>query len=302
MPRIKVRAPAKINLALHVTGQRDDGYHLLDSLVVFAPVHDVLYLVTPANGLSLTVEGPEAAGVPADMSNLALRAAQGLTDAVAVSLEKNLPSAAGVGGGSADAAAVIRALMLCDPAFDGLEPRARETAMMARLAQAKGLEALGADVPMCLPNVPQRVRGIGEDSEVVGLPPVPAVLVNPRVPVSTPKVFKAMTKRDNPGLPDLPKLPDAAALIDYLHGTRNDMQEAAIALEPAIAEVLEAIGAQPGCGLARMSGSGATCFGLFADETKAQAAAEALHKAHPDWWIAGGVLGSQFNLGLPEVS
>ncbi|MBE9636716.1 4-(cytidine 5'-diphospho)-2-C-methyl-D-erythritol kinase [Salipiger mangrovisoli] len=288
-----VFAPAKINLTLHITGQRDDGYHLLDSLVVFAPVGDVLRLV-PAAELSLSLEGPEAAGLPADGDNLALRAAAMVGDGqgAAIALEKLLPVASGIGGGSADAAATARAMLAAAGALD--------EGGLARAGTA--LLALGADVPMCLASRPVRVRGIGERLEPVNLPPLPAVLVNPRVPVSTPRIFRSLTARDNPPMPEpLPEFPDAEVLIAWLKDMRNDMEPAASALEPMIGVVLGELAALPGCRLARMSGSGATCFGLFATMADAGAAAAALRVARPDWWIAEGLLGDQQARAMPRL-
>ena len=302
MTTVSVFAPAKVNLTLHVTGRRDDGYHLLDSLVAFAPVGDRVTL-RPGTALSLTVEGPEAAGVPADMGNLALRAAALAAPGrgAALVLEKHLPAASGIGGGSSDAAAAFRG-MLALAARDA--PAARPGAMPddAIEPHARALLALGADVPMCLCPAPQRARGIGERLERVDLPPVPAVLVNPRVSVATPAVFAALDRRDNPAMPDtLPDLADAPALIAFLATCRNDLQAPAISVAPVIAEVLDRLGATGGCGLARMSGSGATCFGLYETELAAQAALERLHRDHPGWWVAGGVLGDQSRAALPRI-
>ncbi|KAA8611101.1 4-(cytidine 5'-diphospho)-2-C-methyl-D-erythritol kinase [Salipiger aestuarii] len=286
MTATEVFAPAKINLALHVIGQRADGYHLLDSLVVFAPVGDRL-VIAPGRGLSLHVHGPEAAGVPADMGNLALRAVALLGGDAAVTLDKRLPSSSGIGGGSADAAAALRGMA----ALHG-----------TRINDMQAL-ALGADVPMCLGSRPVRVRGIGERLDPVTLPPVAAVLVNPRRPVSTPAVFKALQSRDNPPMPDrLPSLTDAPGLIAFLREMRNDLEAPARQVEPVINLVLTALEAQRGCTLARMSGSGATCFGLFAHEADAQAAAQRIGRAKPDWWVAGGVLGDQMQQAAPRLS
>lgn len=274
MPGVRVLAPAKVNLCLHVTGRRADGYHLLDGIVVFAPVADVLVL-TDAKAPTLTVDGPHAAGVPSDATNLVLRAAALVAPGrpVAIGLTKHLPSAAGIGGGSSDAAAVARALGTTD---------------------ARALRPLGADVPMCLTPRPWRSRGTGEDLTPAALPPLPAVLVNPRVAVPTAPVFAGLVRRDNPPLPDvLPALRDAATAIAWLAAQRNDLEAPARAIAPAISAVLAALAATPGCGLARMSGSGATCFGLYPTDTAADAAAFALRAAHPDWWIVAGPLGDR---------
>ena len=300
MTTVDVFAPAKINLTLHVTGQRADGYHLLDSLVTFASVGDRLE-IKPGNALSLTVEGPEAAGVPADMDNLALRAAALVQqDGAALRLEKHLPSASGIGGGTADAAAAWRGMVCLDDA------RADALASAARDVLGQHLEVLsrlGADVPMCVACKPVRARGIGDQLDVVPLPTLYAVLVNPRLPVSTPSVFKALSSKTNPPMPDsLPEFADAAALIDWLGDMRNDLEPPALTVQPAIADVLGVLAAQEGCGLARMSGSGATCFGLFETEAAAKEAARGLYDAYPDWWVAGCVLADQFNAALPKVS
>ncbi len=274
MTGVRILAPAKVNLCLHVTGRRADGYHLLDSLVAFAPVGDRLTL-SPAPVPSLTVDGPEAAAVPQDATNLALRAAALVAPhrPVAIHLSKHLPAAAGIGGGSSDAAAVARALGTTD---------------------ALALRPLGADVPMCLTPRPWRTRGTGEVLDPVALPPLPAVLVNPRLPVPTAAVFRALATPDNAPLPGrLPALPDAAAAIAWLARQRNDLQAPAISLCPAIAGVLAALAATPGCGLARMSGSGATCFALYRTGPEAEAAARALYAAHPGWWVVAGALGDQ---------
>ncbi len=299
MTTVEVFAPAKINLTLHITGQRSDGYHELDSLVAFAPVGDTLSLTDYAVS-SLTVEGPEAAGVPADTNNLVLKA---LSFArrhreTSVTLTKNLPKASGIGGGSTDAAAAIRgALALQNEAESTFLAFGPDILIDTRF---RGLGALGADIPMCLwPNT-LRARGIGEKITFHPLPPLPAVLVNPRVPVSTPNVFRALTRRDNAPMPEpLPTFSGAADAIDWLTTQRNDLQSPAIDTAPVIGTVLETLANSDGCALARMSGSGATCFGLFPDEDAAKSAAAALGKEHPTWWVAGGVLGNQTQRAMP---
>lgn len=297
MTRVRVFAPAKVNLALHVTGRRADGYHLLDSLVVFADVGDDL-IVGPAPGLSLTVRGPEAAGVPADASNLALRAAAVMAEGAGAALElvKNLPAASGIGGGSADAAAALRAMMALRGIGRGaLAARAAEFA-----PQAAAILALGADVPMCLLPRPLRARGIGERLDPVDLPAVAAVLVNPRVALPTADVFRALHARDNPPMPgELPDFADAPALARWLALQRNDLEAAALRVQPLVATVLAAVAATGGCLLARMSGSGATCFGLYATEAEALRAAERLRAERPGWWIARTVLGDQSARAVP---
>ena len=299
MQSVSVFAPAKVNLTLHVTGRRDDGYHLLDSLVAFAPVGDVLRM-----GLydvsSITVEGPEAAGVPADMDNLALRAAAQTLGAqgVAMTLTKRLPAASGIGGGSSDAAAAIRGALALMENADFARILGGEDAVLEKFGRS--VLGLGADVPMCLFPKPLRARGIGEKIAFASLPPLPAVLVNPRVAVSTAEVFRALPSRDNPPMPDaLPRFDTAGALIGWLATQRNDMEGAARRLAPEIGAVLATLAGAPGCGLARMSGSGATCFGLFAEIEDAQRATRRIREAHPEWWVAGGLLGDQVERAMP---
>lgn len=301
MPTVSVFAPAKVNLTLHVVGQRDDGYHLLDSLVAFAPVGDTV-LMARAGVSSITVEGPEAAGVPADTDNLALRGAMIALgqDGAALTLDKRLPVASGIGGGSSDAAAAVRgALQLLDDAALGLMAFGPDILLETRFRPLLGL---GADLAMCLVPKPLRARGIGERIAFAEVPPLPAVLVNPRIAVSTPAVFRALARRHNPPMPDeLPRWPDAAETIAWLADQRNDMEQAARGIAPQIGDVLEALAAQPGCGLARMSGSGATCFGLFTTADDARSAAVRLGQAHPEWWVADGILGDQSARSMPRL-
>jgi 4-diphosphocytidyl-2-C-methyl-D-erythritol kinase len=267
-------ARAKINLALHVTGRRADGYHLLDSLVAFADFGDVVR-VEAANDLSLTVTGPMAAGLSAGPDNLVLRAASVMGRGAAITLEKRLPVASGIGGGSADAAATLAALAElygCD------------------LPTPAQVLALGADVPVCLAGVAARMQGIGEEITPIALPPAHLVLVNPGFGLGTADVFRAMTKRDNPPMAAPEGLHDACALAAYLQLCRNDMEPAALKLAPQIAGVIATLALQPGCLLARMSGSGATCFGLFEDKDKAEAAAKALSLSNPKYWVQAAAL------------
>ncbi len=299
MTTVEVWAPAKINLTLHVTGQRADGYHLLDSLVAFASVGDRIR-ICPADALSLTVEGPEAAGVPADMDNLALRAAALVPQqGAALSLEKTLPAASGIGGGSADAAAAWRGMLARDDARAAALVDAPDALLAEHL---DALLTLGADVPMCLLSAPMRVQGIGDRLTRVALPSVPALLVNPRLPVATPDVFRALGAKDNPPMPDrLPDFGTSGALIDWLQGMRNDLQNAAIDVEPVIGQVLEVLTDLHGCRLTRMSGSGATCFALFETLADAETAGEALQRAQPGWWVTACVLGDQTDMALPKA-
>ena len=281
MTRAPGFAPAKVNLFLHVTGRRDDGYHLLDSLVVFADVGDEVR-ADPGDGLSLAIEGEEGSALESEADNLVLRAARalaseaGIVPRAALRLSKRLPVASGIGGGSADAAAALRVL---DAAWSTSLGHAR----LARI----GL-SLGADVPACLASVPVRMGGIGEVlAPAPGLPPFGILLANPRVALATPAVFAA--RRGGFSAPAaLPAgWPDAAAMARDLAAFANDLEAAAIALRPEIATALRAIAELPGCLLARMSGSGATCFGIFADPAAAARAAAALPRS---WWRWGGGL------------
>ncbi|TIS55474.1 MAG: 4-(cytidine 5'-diphospho)-2-C-methyl-D-erythritol kinase, partial [Mesorhizobium sp.] len=247
-------APAKINLALHVTGRRADGYHLLDSLAVFTRFGDRLQ-IEPAERDAFSVSGPFAAGVPVDADNLVMKARDALrreaglqrTPPVAIRLEKNLPIASGVGGGSSDAAATLNGL-------SQLWKLGIDEAGLARI----GL-TLGADLPMCLEAKPLVARGIGDElSPLAGFPALALVLVNPGVAVSTPEVFKALARRDNEALP-LPKRLDFHGIRNWLETTRNDLEPAARSIQPAIGEALKAL-KKADAAFARMSGSGATCF------------------------------------------
>jgi 4-diphosphocytidyl-2-C-methyl-D-erythritol kinase len=280
--RLTEAAPAKVNLYLHVTGRRDDGYHLLDSLVVFAGIGDTLG-ATPADRLSLQVTGPFAAGLAGEADNLVLRAARALAAAAGVTaggrlvLDKHLPVASGVGGGSADAAAALR--LLCR--LWDVSPGAAE---LARLAAG-----LGADVPACLDGLAVRMGGIGERLwRAPALPACGLVLVNPGVAVATANVFRARRGAWS----DPASLPagwdDAAAMATDLAELRNDLEPAALALRPVIREVLAALAATPACLLARMSGSGATCFGVYADADAARHALGPIRRR--DWWCWAGSL------------
>ncbi|HSV28416.1 MAG TPA: 4-(cytidine 5'-diphospho)-2-C-methyl-D-erythritol kinase [Candidatus Omnitrophota bacterium] len=281
---IEIFAPAKVNLYLHVVGKRADGYHLLDSLIAFAGVGDSL-TCAPADSVTLTVDGPTAPLLPPDGDNIVLKAARalaakaGVTAAARLHLTKRLPVAAGIGGGSADAAAALKGLS----ALWGVtlaEAELRELAL-----------AIGADVPVCVAGRAMAVSGIGE--RMVPAPALPScwlVLVNPMEPLSTPAVFKARTGcfSEHAPLETTPK--DAAALAALLNARRNDLTEAAVSLVPAVGDALSLISEQSGCLLARMSGSGATCFGLFATEAEARAAEAAIAAARPGWWAAAAEL------------
>jgi 4-diphosphocytidyl-2-C-methyl-D-erythritol kinase len=274
-------APAKVNLYLHVVGRRADGYHLLDSLAVFPGAADMLR-AKPADGLTLEVEGPFGAGLGAGPDNLVLRAAAALAaaggtgDGARLVLEKNLPVASGIGGGSTDAAAALRALV-----------RLWGTRLSPERLQdiARGL---GADVPVCLARRPARMQGVGEIlGAAPALPACGMVLLNPGVAVATPDVFRARTG-DFSKAPLLPAAwPDAGSMATDLDRLQNDLEAPAMALVPEIGVVLEWLRGQRGCLLARMSGSGATCFGLFAT---ADAAAAVAAQAPASWWAWGGAM------------
>jgi 4-diphosphocytidyl-2-C-methyl-D-erythritol kinase len=283
-----VLAPAKINLFLHVVGRRPDGYHLLDSLVVFADIGDRVE-GSPADLPSLAVGGPEA-GALADLGddNLVLRAARlyieaaSGTGAAALFLDKRLPTASGIGGGSSDAAAALRLL-------DYLSGGAVAPAVLAKLTAR-----LGADVPACLAARPVWVGGIGEALEPADdVPEAGIVLANPRIALSTPSVFRGRSGPfSQPGrFAAMPR--DAAGLAAVLAASRNDLTEPALALVPEIADVLGRLAGLPGVLLARMSGSGATCFALFPDRAAAIAAHATLQRAEPAWWSAAGALLTQ---------
>jgi 4-diphosphocytidyl-2-C-methyl-D-erythritol kinase len=276
------RAPAKVNLALHVTGQRDDGYHLLDSLVVFADVADGIS-AEPAEGLALTVSGPFAEGVPTSDSNLILRAARSLAEArgvtaeAALHLEKKLPHAAGIGSGSADAAATLRLLA----ELWQVDPMPPDDPAVARL---------GADVPVCLAGpAPQRMSGIGD--RLAAVPPLPdcaLVLVRPPVAVPTGQVFQGLATKHGAPMDDLPDGADFGRFAAWLTRQRNDLQTPAVNIAPVIAAVIDTLQAYDGVAVAAMSGSGATCFGLLEDQVRAADVASRIAAAHPDWWVAAG--------------
>ena len=280
MSALRAAAPAKLNLYLHVTGKRADGYHLLDSLAVFASRHDVVE-VSAAGDLSLSVDGPFAPALHAAMEgdNIMLRAARALAEAAKIAprasirLTKNLPVAAGIGGGSADAAATL-----------GLLARLWNTELDDRAMQALAL-SLGADVPVCRFGRAAFMGGIGEELEPApALPPVSLVLVNPRLPLATKDVFRARDQAFSPPGRFTGAPADPASLAALLRDRKNDLEAPAIRLMPTVGDVLAALGRQKGCLLARMSGSGATCFGLFAGESEAADAAAAISRAEPGWW------------------
>jgi len=283
---IRVAAPAKINLYLHVVGRRIDGYHELDSLVAFADIADVV-TARPAVDLSLAVEGPFAAALADASDNLVLRAARllashcGVRAGAALRLTKNLPVASGIGGGSSDAAAALRALR----SLWKVETTGDEIADLAA--------RLGADVPVCLLGRTAWLGGIGDVlTPAPALPPVAVVLANPGVALATPAVFAARRGPFSAPSRFAEPVADATGLAALLASRRNDLTEAAVGIVPAIADVLACLAACEGALLARMSGSGATCFALFADTAAAAAAATRLSGERPGWWVASGRLAS----------
>lgn len=278
-------APAKINLTLRVTGRRPNGYHELESLIVFAEVGDRLHFA-PCDDVTLELRGPFANALTDPADNLILRAAARLAErsnaslGAAIVLEKALPVASGIGGGSADAAAALL----------GLNQLWRSGVDREELAEIA--LSLGADVPVCLAGTAAWVTGIGEGIEPLpDLPSMPAVLVNPGRPLSTAAVFNARQGPLSPAT-QCPTVTDRDRLIGWLRNGGNDLEAPARALEPEIGRVLEALAACPGCRLARMSGSGATCFGLFDAPEEAHTAARVIAGAEPGWWVRATTLGT----------
>ena len=280
MVTIRGSAPAKINLTLHITGQRTDGYHLLDSLVVFADVFDKI-TATIAPNLQITVNGPFSQGIPADHTNLVMRAATALrkarhvTKGAHLQLEKHLPHAAGIGSGSSDAAVTLAMLTkLWD-----VEPLP---------LNAPEVVALGADVPVCLqaPD-PTHMTGIGEVLlPVPMLPECALVLVNPRVSVPTGAVFDGLASKRNPSMDTLPKGLDFNGLASWLAAQRNDLEPPALAIAPEVDAVLKKLRSMPKVAHAAMSGSGATCYGLVSNLADARQVARVIQVAHMGWWVA----------------
>jgi 4-diphosphocytidyl-2-C-methyl-D-erythritol kinase len=282
-------APAKVNLTLRILGRRADGYHELESLVVFAGCGDHLTF-DPGPSLDLTVGGPTAGQSGAIADNLVLRAAKALADQVPgltvgrFALTKELPAGAGLGGGSADAAAALR--LLADA--NGLSLDDPRLVAVAR--------ATGADVPVCLDPRPRVMRGIGDVlSAPLALPKLGIIIVHPGIAMPTPPVFKALGltpgERCAAGAASGPVPEEREALLAWLAGERNDLEPPAISIAPAIADVIRAIAALPECRLARMSGSGSACFGLFDTEAAAAAAVRGLAEAHPGWWAQASSIG-----------
>jgi len=282
-------APAKVNLTLAVIGRRNDGHHDIESLVAFAAVADALAF-TPSHELALTVRGPTACAAGPLADNLVLKAARALAERVSglkwgrFVLSKRLPAAAGVGGGSSDAGAALRLLASANRlALD--DPRLHEAA-----------RTIGADVPVCLDPRARIMRGRGEIlSEPLTLPRLPAILVNPGVALSTREVFAKLQLTAGYGLRSTrasePVPLDRDSYLSYLSNYSNDLETPARSIEPTVGRALAALRAISGCRLARMSGSGATCFGLFESTRAAAAAAKVLREQHPGWWIRATTIG-----------
>jgi len=281
--RLRVAAPAKINLFLHVTRRRPDGYHDLQSLVAFADIGDML-VMERAIGFSLDIEGPFASGLAGDSDNLVLKAARaldeylGLNEGAHVTLVKNLPVASGIGGGSADAAAALRGLIEL-----WHRPEARGHDVNAIAAR------LGSDVPVCLPSRAAWMEGRGEHVKLLPqLPDAHLVLVNPGVAVSTADVFRRLVIAENAAILTPPDaFTTFADLVGYLQTTRNDLEAPARTLAPVIDTVINAL-THEGARFTRMSGSGATCFGFFESAERARDAAARIEKANPGWWSRAG--------------
>ncbi len=290
MTTLVERAPAKINLTLHVTGRRDDGWHELESLVVFTRSGDTLSL-TAAPDLALTVDGPTAAAAGALDDNLVCRVARSLASRIpglklgTFHLLKRLPVAAGIGGGSSDAAAALRLLAR----LNGL---ALDDPRLAAAAAENG-----ADIPVCLQASARMMTGVGDRlGAILALPPLPALVVNPGVPLETKAVFRRMDlvpgwRNGASAHPIVTSGQTPGDFFAALRRGRNDMEDAACVLAPVVSDVLAVLAAARGCRLARMSGSGATCFALFADCKQAGQAKKAIARAHPGWWIKTAMLG-----------
>jgi 4-diphosphocytidyl-2-C-methyl-D-erythritol kinase len=294
MPALSDEARAKVNLTLRVNGRRGDGFHDLESVVAFADCADRLTL-EPGTELNLATAGPRALDCGEASDNLVLKAARLLSERVPdlrlgkFTLDKVLPVAAGIGGGSADAAAALRLLARASQ-LELDDPRLIEVARLT-----------GADVPVCLSSHACVMTGVGETLLPLSLPKMPCVLVNPCVPVATKDVFAALGLRHGEllvGATDVilhdPVWPEAGASIDawikVLAGIGNDLEKPAMRIQPVIGEVLAALGEASGARLARMSGSGATCFAIFNNDADAQRAAQAIQLEHPLWWVRAGAL------------
>lgn len=293
MPALIEEGRAKVNLSLRVVGRRADGYHDLESVVAFADCADRLTL-EPGGELKLTATGPLAAACGETSDNLVFKAAKLLAEAVpdlklgAFALDKVLPVAAGIGGGSADAAAALRLLAR-------LNNLSLDDARLQKVALATG-----ADVPVCLLSRACDMTGVGEQLLPLALPSMPCVMVNPRVPVATKDVFRELGLRNGELLVGATSVLEAPAWpeeggsiadwVDVLETVANDLEAPAMRIEPVIGEVLEALRSSAGVKLARMSGSGATCFAIYGAASEAHAAAERIRRDHPGWWVHAGTL------------
>ncbi|RTL88129.1 MAG: 4-(cytidine 5'-diphospho)-2-C-methyl-D-erythritol kinase [Hyphomicrobiales bacterium] len=286
---LSTRAPAKINLTLHILGRRADGYHELESLVAFSGAGDTLTFA-PGPALSLEIAGPTGAAAGAGDDNLVLRAARNLAARIeglklgAFRLAKRLPVAAGIGGGSSDAAAALRLLAHAN-GLDLQDPRLQEAARVT-----------GADVPVCLAGRARMMRGAGESlGPLLRLPLLPAVLINPGVPVETRPVFERLGLQPGERVggashPEIGPAASAAELLALLARGRNDLEDPACLQAPVIVDVLAVLRAARGCKLARMSGSGATCFAIFATPQAAATTARAIKTRRPEWWVKTAAL------------
>ena len=275
---VSIHAPAKINLYLNVIGRRSDGYHELDSLVGFT-AHGDLIQAKLHEKLYFQINGPFGSSLQVNDDNLIVRAARALVKetnyagGAHITLKKNLPVASGIGGGSADAAATLKALNLL-----------WETRLVDEELAALGLK-LGADIPVCLLSKAARMSGVGERvSRVEGLPPLGVLLINPGIPISTFKVFQ-MHRGNFSSKTKLQPIGDTEVLYDFLAHQKNDLQDLAIQIAPGISEVLDILSAEPDCRLVRLSGSGATCFGLFDNETLAKESGRSISRNYPNWWV-----------------
>lgn len=281
MTTVKVFAPAKVNLTLHITGQRDDGYHLIDSLVVFTSDVGDRVSVASSDSLSLSLTGSFVDGVPVDDSNLVMKAAhlirdvRGVSFGAEISIEKNLPNGAGIGGGSSDAAAAIKALSQ----LWGVAP----------LSAAEALP-LGADLPVCL-NAPKAsiMRGVGDLVEdATPLPDFWLVLVNPGIAIPTAEVFQRLGQKFSTDNPPMEPMPEVSSFLDFdlwLCGTRNDLTMCMYDFRMDVLECIWALRRLPECWKTNMSGSGSTCWGLFENQEAARLAVRQLEADHPEWWI-----------------
>ncbi|MEM6386553.1 MAG: 4-(cytidine 5'-diphospho)-2-C-methyl-D-erythritol kinase [Pseudomonadota bacterium] len=282
MTTVEVFAPAKINLTLHVTGKREDGYHLLDSLVVFAKDIGDTVKVTDQPSLTLHVHGPMQAGVPTDESNVIVKAARlyqakcAPNRGASIELTKRLPNGGGIGGGSADAGAVLRALC--------------QLWRVELFSRPQAAAEIGADVAVCMtaPS-PRRVVGVGENARLVNsLPRLWLVLANPGVHIPTADVFSRLSSNyrvDNEPMDNVPETQNFLEFEKWLRDQRNDLTPVVEDFCPEVRVCREALAALPGCRKADMSGSGSTCWGLFSNENDARAGVQLLEAAHPGWWV-----------------